>query len=140
MWHTEVPTVAGVYAMDHVDSYQGRPNVWCAYWDGASWHQIDLQDEEGIKTSRLRSVSRLAVVWHHLISADTPPIADWRPGDQVPEGERKQGLWHCKMQKERGASVAIAGPAFNHRLLYRPAAPGVRAGEAYDEARYGVVG
>lgn len=143
--HTEAPPQPGVYAMmDYSREQYKRANKWCAWWDGEAWHRIAYQhDAIAIEIARRNGLEESPVSWLHLISADTPAIPDWRPGDQVPEGERT-GLWHYRCPKHGG----FAGSARSADYFiwaeglgqFRPAAPGVREGEAYDEARYGVAG
>jgi hypothetical protein len=132
VWHTEAPPQPGVYLT--------RWANWPAtrrHWDGREWSTSGTAFPGGARQDAWEK-ERSATEWLRLISADTPAIADWRPGDQVPEGERT-GLWHYNNPKYGQAPdpAEFANNLFwDVEGLFLPAAPGVRAGDAYDEARY----
>lgn len=132
VWHTEAPTVAGVY-MTRLLEPGGRTGP--RWFGGTFYHALGGNGNDPRKC--MCYGNNRDIEWSHLISADTTPIADWRPGDQVPEGERV-GLWFCRTDTGKSWSGAQRADFWEFRksCTYRPAAPGVREGEAYDEARY----
>lgn len=137
VWHTEAPSQPGVYLTRPADSCHAIPRH--RWWDGDAWHQNHERENATMDQVRATPVRELVfgpLVWLRLICADTPPIPGWRPGDQVPEGERT-GMWHC-LDAHLGPSYAMPAEEWNFGSgdSFRPAAPGVREGDSYDEARY----
>jgi hypothetical protein len=71
-------------------------------------------------------------------ASDVPaptPAPTWRRGSDIPKTERT-GLWHTMATD---GTVFDARPAESlafRRPMYRAAAPGTKAGDRYDEARY----
>lgn len=107
--------------------------------DGAAT-VIGICDDQSLVSVRLDKRGYEGITGAAHLRRISPAISDWRPGDQVPEGERT-GLWHSAFDSEgAGAGGARGHMGFYKGVFYRPAAPGVREGEAYDESKYGVAG
>jgi hypothetical protein len=142
-WHTEAPTVAGVYIaqdtpVDANRTYYMRfhgSEGWGAHHDTA---EDAAEEEEGWGESR-------PIVWLRLVRPDHPAakpaaLPGWRRGPDVPESERKSGLWFCRVA---GDASTVWGPVEAHtrrwdrECEYRPAPPGVKECEAYSPALYG---
>lgn len=73
VWHTEAPTVAGVYI---ASSYRGPD--FRRHWDGLVWSYAwrESDPEEVIAISRsLRHQAKTHIQWLRLIEADTPTPA-----------------------------------------------------------------
>lgn len=73
--------------------------------------------------------------------APKPIASAWRRGADIPESERL-GLWHDARAADLEGVVGKVGCAkhaegllFNV-MMYRPAAPGTKEGDPYDESRY----
>ncbi len=78
-------------------------------------------------------------VAYRILPAKPATIAGWRRGPDVPESERKSGLWFMRFV---GGYDSDATPAWQLLFkdidtLYRPAPPGVKEGDAYSPALYG---
>lgn len=73
--------------------------------------------------------------------SDCTTVTTWRRGCDIPEAERV-GLWHIRRTdpgQTPGCAVASRhiGWGLTHAWFeYRPAAPGTKPGDDYDEARY----
>lgn len=140
VWHTEAPTVPGVYVACHPDQ-ECRPKHF-AHWSGRDWTITCNTAEAAVRMRAAGALSGEETIWLLLFEADTPApaaqIPDWRTCDQVPQHERV-GLWHYK----NGDGISKARPAKvlgfkTERTLYRPAAPGAVENDHYDESRYSI--
>lgn len=65
-----------------------------------------------------------------------PAASGWRLGSDVPEHERV-GLWHVQIYCGGGSPARQAHTLrFDSTSSYRPAAPGTKEGDPYDESKY----
>jgi hypothetical protein len=124
-WHSEPPPVPGVY----IASGCRRTGVQ-RHWDGKTWSRSG--------NPAVRVANGATIEWLRLVKADAAPTPTptWRRGFDIPEAERT-GLWH---RREAPAGPGPAEPADRcpfHHAEYRAAAPGTKAGNPYDEAKYG---
>jgi hypothetical protein len=142
-WHTEAPTVAGVYIAQDIPVDAGR-TYYMRFHGSEGWgaHHDTIEDaaeeEDGWGESR-------PIVWLRLVRPDHPAakpasIPGWRRGPDVPESERKSGLWFYRLLGDmRSVGYAVTGlsRSWDRGCEYRPAPPGVKEGDAYSPALYG---
>lgn len=71
VWHSETPSVPGVYAIDYAHEPSKNKTGWCAWFDGQAWHSISVgQDSSAVLRARKLVAEPLSVVWLRLIEAD----------------------------------------------------------------------
>jgi hypothetical protein len=76
------------------------------------------------------------VVAYRILPAKPAAIPGWRRGPDVPESERKGGLWFARAAGG-WYSHACAPENWKPSYEYRPAPPGVKDGDPYSPALYG---
>jgi hypothetical protein len=77
------------------------------------------------------------VVAYRILPAKPAALPDWRRGPDVPESERKSGLWFVKGTGWFSKAELVRCMHWNNACEYRPAPPGVKEGDAYSPALYG---
>lgn len=139
-WHTEAPTVAGIYATRRVWHNDFDTDTFANRWyDGKAWHAFVPRTDP--RECPMFATYGVRIEWLKLIEADAPqadtrPLLQWVKGCDVPEAERG-GLWHLERYECDGIGMpASLSCQFIFNFRYLRAAPGVREGDSFDPALY----
>jgi hypothetical protein len=102
------------------------------------WFGVDLAKNDSARQTETAGASRKAAGPVRAAAAGSPV---WRGGNDVQMAERV-GLWHYRTPKTDIREGCAAREARDASTLffagseYRPAAPGTKPGDPYDESRY----